>query len=141
VASWLPTWLTVSKSLYFKSLVHPTLLLCLWTSRWFEKSRTSLCASRAPVCLRSLKISSSLTVLHVCILCTSTANILRKVCYIVICHTVFLPLSSSSKFITPGGTKPKGLHTLSAFHCTQCGHDLDSKGKAVPAAKTPLAHT
>jgi NAD(P)-dependent dehydrogenase (short-subunit alcohol dehydrogenase family) len=29
VASWLPTWLTVSKSLYFKSLVHPTLLLCL----------------------------------------------------------------------------------------------------------------
>ncbi|EED12750.1 conserved hypothetical protein [Talaromyces stipitatus ATCC 10500] len=49
--------------------------------------------------------------------------------------------SSSSKFITPEAPSLKGSNTLFVLHCIDCGHGLMSRGKAVSAAKTPLAHT
>ena len=44
-------------------------------------------------------------------------------------------------FIPPGGTKPKGHYLLLALHYMRCDLYPFSSGKAVAAAKTPLAHT
>lgn len=44
--------------------------------------------------------------------------------------------SSSSKFITPRGIKPKGhLYTIYSFHCIHCGHSLDFERKSCTSCK------